>query len=197
MKQAGRKNGRLSHGHKEPPSYGGGLDWGQIERQFQERLQQDIDNGVDDIMTRAELRRREGLPPLPKPATRRFTPDRDAQRRGGLRTGPRFDADKMVEMYEAGSRVREIAEATGANPRTVRYWLTRRGVYDPKRDKSGGPAIGGTNKPKERCQNDHPLDVYGVQKYKSDGKTKNGRDCSICIAERNRNWRRRAKVNGK
>ena len=186
MKQTGRKTGKLSNGHKQPPpSWNRGLDWGKIKQQFEDRLQQDIDNGVDDIMTRAELRRRQGLPPTPKPATRPISPDRDAQRRGGLRRGAHGDVDRMVELYQGGKTVPEIAETMGFSDRTIREWLTRKGVYVPSRDRFRGGIPPKFGKPKTHCAKGHDLSQWGRQKFKANG-AQNGRECILCTRERNK-----------
>ena len=182
---AGKKSGRLSHGHKRPPSKRSeGLDWGAIERQFAERLQRDIDNGVDDIMTRAELRRRAGLPPVKK-AANKSKPGVNPTRQPRMTEA---EVDEVVGMYlRGGKSVPEIAAAKGYATITIREYLKRREVYDPERDRgrgasAGGRAMAGKERPESRkdtCVRGHDRTVPGNVRPESGS-------CLVCDRERQR-----------
>lgn len=173
-----------------------GLDWDAVTRKYQERLQQDIDNGVDNIETQAELARRAGTP-LPKPAKKK-PPGKKKKPRPYNTVKPEV-VERFVELYEDGHPVATIAELTGSARDTIRKWLKDRGVYDPHRDK-----INRKGRPKDtykrqrycgKCGCDLDKPGNSEEKLKPDGR-KNGRECIPCRIERSRENRKRAKIRG-
>lgn len=200
MKQAGRKSGRFSDGAKAPEK-GIGLDWDALRRQREQRLEEEIAAGVDNAETREHLRvkemtereRREDL--VRKANAKVSTPRKGGNTTGGRPRGtPKYDVDKMVELYTGEPPVApmDIAEQIGCNYDTVITWLKRRGVWDATKFKKTRnnpnikpPQRDGAYTQKKECDRGHDLTLPGAtrQRYRANG-TRNGRECLKCVASR-------------
>ena len=145
------------------------IDWDKIRCDYQARLQRDIEAGVDNQETRAELARRRGevVPNKSRPVS---GPSRRGENLKNRRPHPLREA--MVNLYTGDEKLRtgEIAERLNVKVDLVRYQLKAAGVFDPHRDR------GGTRR-QETCKRGHSLaDGY----ERADG----GRDCRHCPKER-------------
>ena len=60
---------------------------------------------------------------------------------------------QIVDMYSAGKNQKEIVETTGETYCVVRYWLKKKGVFDPRRRQTHSkPAMQGIQKNNERLK---------------------------------------------
>lgn len=153
----------------DPYAKYGTFDWEASRKRYEERLQQDIDNGIDNVETRAELDRRAGIVRV-KPKVQRT----------GNRPGPKplYDRKEFVRMYLEGMSVVKIARHFKCADDTVREAVRKAGVYDPKRDVTGG------QNSKDKCKRGHdmndPKNVYVSTQTHKDGKSYTKRTCRAC-----------------
>jgi hypothetical protein len=122
---------------------GYGLDWAAIKKQHDERLAQDLANGVDNEQTRAIKARNVAKPvaqrekPVRTPKTKAPAKRKQPKQKKGRDTVQNRSAQEvMIEMYNNNIPVSEIMKATGAAGRTIRKYLREAGIYDPRRDMS-------------------------------------------------------------
>jgi hypothetical protein len=144
------------------PKKSEGLDWEAIREEYKKKATpEELDGPFDEA---GHLKKN-----LPKKEEK----DRLKTSRKGPTAGRQSFADMipyMVEHYEAGETLTQIAEACGVNPQTVRNYLRKEEVYDPTRDKGG-------SLPKDKCHRGHDLSDGFVNK-------KGARDCRVCNKER-------------
>lgn len=225
MKQSGRKTGSLSAGTKAPPSAMGGLDWDALRKRRAERLEEEWDRGIRNADTirhrwlstltdrerQAEDQRvAEGRPsevlvgedgePYATGQQARKTAPAKTDRVKRNRSGPRYDVDRMVELYvEKGMAPKEIAEEMSISSDTAIKWLKKRGVFDPKRH------LGKARRPKNsytryqncpRCGIDMTVPGNAKERTKPNGAS-NGWECIPCSRERHRRnyWANKNKSN--
>lgn len=159
----------------------GTLDWDEIRRNYEARLESEIARGVDNRETRRYL----GIEQNDRPRDRANAAFRASFGSDGR---PRvFDRDRIRRLYQTENRtVPDIAEELGAFPDTIRNILKNElKIYDPKRDLGRAQREGrGVPQKKDVCSQGHSMDDAYIW---TDGKGREKRECRTCRRERNAN----------